>query len=97
MKRVSHFINGAIYEGNSDRRGEIFNPATGQISGYVDLATREDVDRAVESAKNAFHLWRQSTLAKRTQVLFAFREILNSRKDEIVRAITSEQIGRAHV
>ena len=90
MKRVSHFINGAIYEGNSDRRGEIFNPATGQISGYVDLATREDVDRAVESAKNAFHLWRQSTLAKRTQVLFAFREILNSRKDEIARAITSE-------
>ena len=90
MKSVSHFINGGRYEKSSERRGEIFNPATGEVSGYVDFATTEVVDEAVASAKAALHTWRESTLAKRTQVLFAFREILNSKKDEIARAITSE-------
>lgn len=90
MKSVSHFINGGRYEKSSDRRGEIFNPATGEVSGHVDFATTEVVDEAVACAKAAFQTWRESTLAKRTQILFAFREILNSKKEDIARAITSE-------
>ena len=90
MKSVSHFINGGRYEKSSERRGEIFNPATGDVSGHVDFALTEVVDEAVACAKAAFHTWRESTLAKRSQVLFAFREILNSKKEEIAREITSE-------
>ena len=56
----------------------------------VDFATIEVVDAAVAAAKTAAKEWRTTSLAKRTQVLFAFREILNSRKEELARAITRE-------
>ena len=90
MKHVTHLINGKPYAGTSGRKGDIYNPATGEISGSVDFASVEVVDEAVAAAKLAFSSWRQATLAKRVQVLFAFREILNSRKEELARVITSE-------
>ncbi len=90
MKHVTHLINGKPYAGTSGRKGDIYNPATGEVSGSVDFATVEVVDEAVAAAKLAFSSWRQATLAKRVQVLFAFREILNSRKEELARVITSE-------
>jgi malonate-semialdehyde dehydrogenase (acetylating)/methylmalonate-semialdehyde dehydrogenase len=90
MNRITHFINGKSYTGNSDRTGDVYNPATGEISATVDFASVEVVDEAVAIAQTAFRSWRQSTLARRSQVLFAFREILNSRKEELARAITAE-------
>ena len=90
MKHVTHLINGKPYAGTSGRKGDIYNPAIGEVSGSVDFASVEVVDEAVAAAKLAFSSWRQATLAKRVQVLFAFREILNSRKEELARVITSE-------
>ena len=79
MKQVTHFINGQFTAAGNGAKGEIFDPATGHVSGHVEFATRDDVDRAIEVAAKAFLERRSTSLAKRSQVLFAFRELLNSR------------------
>lgn len=88
--RITHFINGKFWTGAQGRAGEVFNPATGEVTGQVDLASIEVVDEAVAAAQAGFEIWRSSSLAKRTQIIFAFREILNARKEEIAALITFE-------
>ena len=90
MNSISHWINGSVYPEKSDRSGEVFNPATGKVSGSVAFADTVTVDKAVDSAEKAFQDWRHSSLTKRTQVLFAFRELVNKNKDKIAELITAE-------
>ena len=88
--RITHFVNGTSWNGKVDRTGEVFNPATGEITGHVDFASNAVVDEVVGAAQKAFEEWRSTSLAKRTQILFAFREILNARKEEVAALITAE-------
>ena len=88
--RITHFVNGTSWNGKADRTGEVFNPATGEITGHVDFASNAVVDEVVASAQKAFEEWRATSIAKRTQILFAFREILNARKEEVAALITAE-------
>jgi malonate-semialdehyde dehydrogenase (acetylating)/methylmalonate-semialdehyde dehydrogenase len=88
--RITHFVNGTSWNGKADRTGEVFNPATGEITGHVDFASNAVVDEVVDAAQKAFEEWRSTSLAKRTQILFAFREILNARKEEVAALITAE-------
>ena len=89
-KRITHWINGAPWTGSASRTGQVFNPALGEVTGQVDFADVAEVDAAVAAAKSAFATWRHASLAKRTTVMFAFREILNRRKEELAAAITAE-------
>ena len=66
------------------------NPATGAVTSLLPLASAVEVGDAVAVAHAAFPAWRDASLAKRTQVLFAFRELLNARKEELAAIITSE-------
>jgi len=91
MKQVTHYIDGAFtYPDQSARKGEIFDPATGEVSGFVDFASVEVVDAAVAAAVKGFNEWRNTSLAKRVQTLFAFRELLNARKEDLAAIITAE-------
>ena len=90
MKTVSHWINGSLTTDKASQMGEIFNPATGKISGTVNFADITTVNQAVQAASSAFDTWRHSSLTKRTQVLFAFRELVNKNKEKIAELITSE-------
>ena len=90
MNSISHWINGSVYPEKSDRSGEILNPATGKVSGSVAFADTATVDKAVDAAEKAFQDWRHSSLTKRTQVLFAFRELVNKNKEKIAELITAE-------
>lgn len=90
VKRITHHINGAYWNGTADRTGDVYNPATGTITGKVDFASKDLINHTVEVATRAHHEWRSASLAKRVQVLFAFREILNRRKEEVARLITAE-------
>ena len=87
---VQHWIDGAATSGASTRTADVFDPATGEVSRQVVLAEPSDVEAAVASAKKAFPAWRDTSLAKRTQVLFAFRELLNARAPELAEIITAE-------
>ena len=73
-----------------DRTGEIFNPATGVVSGNVAFADAATVDKIVNISEEAFEQWRHASLTKRTQVLFSFRELVNKNKEKIAALITAE-------
>ncbi|MCZ3388379.1 MAG: CoA-acylating methylmalonate-semialdehyde dehydrogenase [Actinomycetia bacterium] len=89
-KHVTHWIDGKAFGGVADRQGDIFDPATGQVTGKVDFADVALVDGAVAAANAAFAEWRHASLTKRSQVLFKFRELLDARKGEIAELITAE-------
>ena len=87
---LHHWRNGRIFEGTSTRFSDVTNPATGEVTAQLALASEADVDAVVQSAAQAFPKWRDTSLARRTQVLFAFRELLNARKPELAAIITAE-------
>ncbi len=87
---IPHWINGTPWPVVPDRVGDVYNPATGAISAQVAFADAEVIDEAVASAKRAYAGWRDSSLTKRTQVLFAFRELLNTHKEDLAAIITAE-------
>src|SRR5690349_9499858 len=89
-KQITHWIGGKPYGGVAERRGDVYDPATGALSGTVDFASTAVVDEAVAVAKEAFAEWGVSSLARRTQALFGFRELLNARKEEVAALITAE-------
>ncbi|WP_219466016.1 CoA-acylating methylmalonate-semialdehyde dehydrogenase [Nonomuraea rhizosphaerae] len=94
MKSVRHWINGELADGDS-RSQDIFDPATGQVSGQVALASAQDVDAAVAAAVAAFPAWRDASLVKRAQVLFRFRELMYAHRDELAALISAEH-GKVH-
>ncbi|WP_017556848.1 CoA-acylating methylmalonate-semialdehyde dehydrogenase [Nocardiopsis baichengensis] len=89
-KHVTHWIGGGPAKGGAHRRGDIYNPATGKVSGTVDFAGSAEVDAAVAAAKAAFPGWRDTSLSKRVAVLFRFRELLKAEAGELARLISSE-------
>jgi malonate-semialdehyde dehydrogenase (acetylating)/methylmalonate-semialdehyde dehydrogenase len=90
MNHVTHWIDGKLWDAPATRTGELHNPATGAPAGHVDFASATEVDAAVDAASRAFPQWRDASLARRTGVLFGFRELLRSRRDELAAIITAE-------
>jgi malonate-semialdehyde dehydrogenase (acetylating)/methylmalonate-semialdehyde dehydrogenase len=88
--RITHWVGGKPWTGPVARRGEVFDPARGTVTGLVDLASEEDVDVAVATAFAAWRTWRSSTLSRRARILFDFRTALRNRRDELAAAITAE-------
>jgi len=87
--RISHWIDGKPVAG-AGRTGDVCDPATGQVRAQVDFAGPAEVERAVAAAAAALPGWRATSLAGRTRVLFAFRELLQARKHELAKIVTSE-------
>ena len=90
MTQITHWINGALDTKKPERTGDIYNPATGKVTGTVAFGNAATVDTAVAAATTAFAEWRHSSLTKRTQVLFAFRELVAQNKEKIAALITAE-------
>ena len=90
VKQIHHWIAGNEFKGASGRTGDVYDPATGETSGKVDFANNSEVDHAVSIAKTAFAEWGKTSITKRTQIMFAFRHLLNERKAEIAALITNE-------
>ena len=90
LKTIDHWINNAYTEGVEATVERADNPATGETTGQVAMAGQATVDEAVAAAKAAFPAWRDTSLSKRTQILFRYRELLNERKEELAALITAE-------
>ncbi|MDQ1495003.1 MAG: malonate-semialdehyde dehydrogenase (acetylating) / methylmalonate-semialdehyde dehydrogenase [Actinomycetota bacterium] len=90
VRRITHWIGGKAFAGDTARHGEVFDPATGQVTGHVDFASSADVDLAVAAAVDASREWRNASLSKRTSVMFAMRELLHQRIGEVASVVTSE-------
>ncbi|MBZ2409515.1 CoA-acylating methylmalonate-semialdehyde dehydrogenase [Streptomyces sp. L06] len=95
MKTVHHWIGGQAVDGASGNFGPVTDPATGEVTTQVALASADEVDTAVAAAKAAYASWGTSSLAQRTTVLFKFRALLDQHREEIARLITAEH-GKVH-
>jgi len=89
-KFIDHYVNGTAVAGAGERRGEVYDPATGAISGHVRFASASDVRAAVEVAAAALPKWAATTAVRRARVMFRFRELIERDADAIVATITSE-------
>ncbi|EHJ92657.1 CoA-acylating methylmalonate-semialdehyde dehydrogenase [Vreelandella boliviensis] len=87
---IQHFINGQVTAGESSQSQDVFNPASGRVTGRVSLASPADVNTAVEAAQAAFPAWADTPPIRRARVMFKFLELLNVHKDELAEAITKE-------
>ena len=87
---VGHWIDDKHVVSNSGRTALVYDPALGVVTKQVALANEAEINSAVAAAKVAFASWKDVPQAKRQQVLFKFRELLNERKPELAEIITSE-------
>ncbi len=76
--------------GASGRQGDVYDPATGQLTKHVDFASVEEVDAAVAAARAAFPAWRSTSLSKRTDILFKIRNLVEQRRHELAALLTAE-------
>ncbi len=90
MRRIVSWIDGAEHDAASERTSPVFDPATGAVQAEVALAGSTGVDAAVAAAKAASTRWRDTSIAARTKVLFAFRELVATHADELARIVSSE-------
>ncbi|SNT23605.1 malonate-semialdehyde dehydrogenase (acetylating) / methylmalonate-semialdehyde dehydrogenase, partial [Rhodococcoides kyotonense] len=90
MTTIAHWLDNKEYAGTSGNTAPVINPATGEVTGQLALANLDDARTVIDAAAAAFPAWRDTSLAKRVQVLFKFRELLNERKGELAEIITAE-------
>ncbi len=90
MKRISHWIDGQIVAGTSGRTSPVYDPATGEQQAELDLASVAEMDAAVAIAKAAFPAWRATSLSRRAEVMFHFRELIDANRKEIASILTAE-------
>jgi malonate-semialdehyde dehydrogenase (acetylating) / methylmalonate-semialdehyde dehydrogenase len=90
VKSIHHWIGGNSVPSTSGRSGPVWNPATGEQTGAVDFATVEDVDAAVQTAKEAFTSWREVSLARRAELFFRIRQLVDEHRADIARFLTLE-------
>ncbi|MGA8370666.1 MAG: CoA-acylating methylmalonate-semialdehyde dehydrogenase [Acidimicrobiales bacterium] len=90
MPLVPHWIDGKAVMGSAERSGDVFDPSTGRVTRQVAFASASDVGDAVAAASRAAGPWHRTSLATRTKVLFAFRELIHRRADELAAIITAE-------
>lgn len=90
MKLIDHYVGGSSWSTDRPHTAKVYNPATGAVAAEVELADADDVDHVVEVAAAAGRDWATSSLSRRAQVLFRFRELLAAKTDELAAVITSE-------
>ena len=89
-KEIAHFVAGRELRGASGRFGEVYNPATGEVSGKVAFASEAEVSSAVDAALKAFPAWAATPPLKRARVMFRFKELIERDLDRLAAIITSE-------
>jgi malonate-semialdehyde dehydrogenase (acetylating)/methylmalonate-semialdehyde dehydrogenase len=90
MTTIPHWIDGRRMNGTGTRTSPVWDPATGRQQAEVVLAEDADVDAAVAAARTAAEGWNDSSLSRRTKVLFAFRQLVHAHLDELAALITAE-------
>ncbi len=90
MNIIKHFVDGKVIDGISQKKGQVFNPATGEQESEVILATKSDLDKTVEIAKKAFETWSLKPALQRARIMFKFKELIEKNFDELTKLIVSE-------
>ncbi|MFC7063478.1 CoA-acylating methylmalonate-semialdehyde dehydrogenase [Halobacillus seohaensis] len=87
---IQNFINGEWVSSEGNQMEEVPNPATGEIIARVPISSKEDVDRAVSSAKEAFKSWSKTPVTKRARIMFKYQQLLQENHEELATILTQE-------
>jgi len=90
MDLIRHWIDNKLYDAAPDRRGDVYNPATGLLRAQVVLASVAEVDAAVASAVAAFPGWRDTPVTRRAKIMFRFRDLVEKHMDDLAKLLTAE-------
>ncbi|MDG2203019.1 MAG: CoA-acylating methylmalonate-semialdehyde dehydrogenase [Burkholderiales bacterium] len=90
MRVIDHFINGEHFRGQNKNTVDVFNPASGEITAHVALASAQETEIAITAATEALNSWSKTPPLKRARVMFKFKELLEKNIDELASIITSE-------
>ena len=90
LERINHWIKGVPVAGESGRSGPVYNPAAGVQTGEVVFASPEEVDRAVQAAREAFPSWRAVSLSRKTEIFFRIRKLVDEHREDIAKILTAE-------
>ena len=90
MRQITHWIDNTPYAGVVERWGDVYDPATGLVQAHVAMATTEQVDEAVASAKSAWESWKDVSLTRRTAIMFTFRDLVEQHRHDIAKLLVSE-------
>jgi len=90
MKNIFHFVDGKEFTGESKRSADVFNPATGEVQAKVNLASKSDVNAAINVASKAFPEWADTPPITRARILFKFKELIEKNSDELTKLIVAE-------
>ena len=90
MQKLKFFINGEWRESKTDKYYDIYNPSTGEVIAQTPCCTKEEVEEAVQAAKDAFESWAAIPVMKRVQILYKFRDLLDQRMDELTEILCKE-------
>ena len=90
MSQIGHYISGQIVAGTSSREQDVYNPATGEVSKTVALASAEEVNDAIACAKKAWPSWAAQPVLRRARIMDKFKNIVNERAAELAEAISAE-------
>ena len=90
MNLIEHYIGGKIVTGSSSRKGKVFNPATGTQESEVLLASKSDLDLAVQKAKQSFESWSNTPPLQRARIIFKYKELIEKNSDLLTKLIVSE-------
>ncbi|MGG0207088.1 CoA-acylating methylmalonate-semialdehyde dehydrogenase [Bacillus mycoides] len=90
VQTLKNYIGGQWIESTSKQVEDVPNPATGEIIARVPLSTKEDLDRAVATAKEAFKTWRKVAVPRRARILFRYQQLLIENWEELAKLVTLE-------
>lgn len=90
IRQLKNYIGGTWVDSASNQTAAVVNPATGKTIAKVPLSTKQDVDRAVLAAKEAFQTWSQTAVPKRARILFKYQQLLVDHRKELAALITME-------
>ena len=90
MKKIEHFVDGKNFSGNSKRKGKVFNPATGEQTAEVKLASKKMLMKQWKMQKMLFPSWSNKPPLQRARIMFKFKELIEKNSDELTKIIVSE-------
>ena len=90
MERIGHYINNKIVINEKNRSAPVYNPANGQQIAEVEMGAESEVGSAVSAAAEAFEGWSKTPPVVRARVLFRFRDLIESHRDDLAQSITTQ-------
>lgn len=90
VEKLKYFVNGEYVESKTEKYNELYNPSTGEVTGLAPCCTVDEVEGAIQAAKNAYPGWSSTPVTKRSQILYKVRQLIEENLDELTELVATE-------